>query len=160
MPKKKETKKPMKKSTIKKTAGKTTKKKAAGDKPQPKSTIDDSEYVYLIHPIRFLEQKQNVYKLGKTTGHNCRNRFSGYDKNSRIKLIMCVPDCHIAEYALIKEFDKRYKKRKDVGNEYYQGDLNKMKSTFMRIVRSYPEDDLNPSWPRWIWNGAKKLLWW
>jgi hypothetical protein len=128
---------------------------------QKTSTIHDSEYVYFIHEREFLQSKNPVYKLGKTTQWNCR-RLQDYPKDSALILVWRVPDCHEAERALIAEFDSLYTKRKDIGSEYYEGDVNKMKSTFLRVVKTYPEDDLNPGWIRWaisgIWNGLKWVV--
>lgn len=136
-------------------------KKTAGKNIQKMSTIHDSEYVYFIHEREFLLAKKPVYKLGKTTQWNCR-RLQDYPKGSALILVWRVPDCHATERALIAEFDARYKKRADIGAEYYEGDVNKMKSTFLRIVQTYPEDDLNPGWFRWaasgIWYGMKWVV--
>ena len=127
-------------------------------KKQPKSTLHDSEYVYLIHEREFLNAKKPVYKLGKTTQWNCR-RLQDYPKGSALILVWRVPNCHVVERQLIAEFDQKYKKRSDIGAEYYQGDVNKMKTTFTRIVQTYPEAPLNPGWIRWMlsgtWHGIK-----
>ena len=156
MSKRKATTKPIAQKNM---ATKKRPKKEKPPPPQPKSTMKDDEFVYLVWPIRFMEQRQNVYKLGKTTGHNCRNRFSGYDKGSRIKLIWNVPDCDIAEKHLLAEFRERYKARTDVGAEYFQGDVNQMKTTFLRVVETYPEPEINPGWIKWMWNGVRKRMW-
>jgi len=126
-------------------------------KKQKMSTMHDSEYVYFIHEREFLQARKPIYKLGKTTQWNCR-RLQDYPKDSALILVWRVPDCHAAERALIAEFDSLYTKRTDIGAEYYEGDVNKMKSTFLRIVKTYPEDNLNPGWFRWIWNGVKYIL--
>ncbi len=124
-----------------------------------KQIIHDSEYVYFIHEREFLQAKKPVYKLGKTTQWNCR-RLQDYPKDSALILVWRVPDCHATERALIAEFDARYKKRADIGAEYYEGDVNKMKSTFLRIVQTYPEDDLNPGWIRWAVSGIWRSVKW
>jgi hypothetical protein len=134
------------------------KKKSTLIKKQPRSTPKDREYVYLIHEREFLNAKKPVYKLGKTTQWNCR-RLQDYPKNSALILVWRVPNCHIVERELIREFDKRYKKRQDIGAEYYQGDVNKMKTTFINVVKMYPDDPLNPGWGRWLWNGLKNMAW-
>lgn len=125
------------------------------------STMQDKEYVYFIHEREFLQARKPIYKLGKTTQWNCR-RLQDYPKDSALILVWRVPDCHVVERALIAEFDSLYKKRTDIGAEYYEGDVNKMKSTFLRIVKMYPEDELNPGWIRWfvsgIWNGLKWIV--
>ncbi len=125
------------------------------------TTMHDSQYVYFIHEREFLNVKKPIYKLGKTTQWNCR-RLKDYPKDSALILVWRVPNCHTVERALISEFDKRYIKRSDIGSEYYEGDVNKMKTTFLRIVEQYPEDPLNPGWIKWtvvgVWSGIRKII--
>ena len=149
----------MRANTLKKVAGKNIHKQSILLAKQPFSTMNDDQYVYLIHEREFLNKKAPVYKLGKTTQWNCR-RLKDYPKESALILVWRVPDCHVVENALIAAFDKRYKKRSDIGNEYYQGNVNKMKTTFIDIVKTYPDDDLNPGWIRWAANGVWRGMKW
>lgn len=122
-----------------------------------KYTMHDCEYVYFIHEREFLNSNQPVYKLGKTKQWNCR-RLKDYPKDSALILVWRVPNCHVTERKLIKEFDRRYKKRKDIGAEYYEGDINEMKATFINVVKLFPERPVKPSWLRWAAGGIYRGL--
>ena len=101
-----------------------------------------SGYIYLIHLREFINSNQIIYKIGKTKDVCCRKintRFTGYSKNSNIKLIMQVVDVDDTETKLIKLFDGLFEKQTNLGNEYYKGDCNKMileicKNTNQQII--------------------------
>lgn len=78
-------------------------------------------HLYLIKEREFIKTKENIYKIGKTT--NIKNRMPSYPKDSRVYVIYyCASDIHKVEKELIKEFDKLFKKRTDIGSEYYETD--------------------------------------
>lgn len=90
-------------------------------------------YVYLIREREFIKCNEPVYKLGKTT-QLPNTRLAGYPKNSEVLLFIDVFDCHFTEKELIKQFDQLFICRKDIGREYYEGDLNHMKRTFFNVI--------------------------
>ena len=47
--------------------------------------------------------------------------MKGYPKGSRLLLVIEVEDCHTREKELIKLFDDKFKKRTDIGTEYFEG---------------------------------------
>lgn len=78
-------------------------------------------------------------------------------------LFMNVPDCHKTEKTLINEFDERFISRRDIGREYYEGDLNHMKRTFMDIASAELQGEyvsVNRGWLKWTWRLVKKILIW
>lgn len=78
-------------------------------------------HLYLIKEREFIKTNENIYKIGKTK--NIKNRMPSYPKDSRVYVIYyCASDIHKVEKELIKEFDKLFKKRTDIGNEYYETD--------------------------------------
>lgn len=78
-------------------------------------------HLYLIKEREFLKTNENVYKIGKTK--NIKNRMPSYPKDSRVYVIYyCASDIHKVEKKLIREFDRLFKKRTDIGNEYYETD--------------------------------------
>ena len=101
-----------------------------------------SGYIYLIHLREFINANQIIYKIGKTKDVCCRKintRFTGYSKDSNIKLIMQVSNVDDTETKLIKLFDGLFEKQTNLGNEYYKGDCNKMileicKNTNQQII--------------------------
>jgi hypothetical protein len=83
------------------------------------------EYIYLIRLREYLTAELPIYKIGKTT-QEPNTRLAGYPKGSEIYLFIRVVDCHSAEKQIIREFDSAYKKRTDIGAEYYEGRVEDM----------------------------------
>jgi len=84
-----------------------------------------SNYIYLLQEREFITTKQNIYKLGKTKQENLQ-RFKQYPKGSKLILQQVCDDCDILETQLIRDFKNKYIHRKDIGNEYFEGDYNEM----------------------------------
>ena len=84
-----------------------------------------SEYIYLLQEREFITTKQNIYKLGKTKQENLQ-RFKQYPKGSKLILQQVCYDCDMLETQLIREFKNKYIHRRDIGNEYFEGDYNEM----------------------------------
>lgn len=80
-----------------------------------------SEYIYLLQEREFINTKQNIYKLGKTKQENLQ-RFKQYPKGSKLLLQQVCNDCDMLEHKLIRDFKNKYIHRKDIGNEYFEGD--------------------------------------
>lgn len=104
-----------------------------------------NDFVYLLQEREFIKTQEPIFKIGKTT-QTPNARLRGYPNQSRVILYIDVSaaGCHAVEDSLIAEFDKLYIHRADIGREYYEGDLEKMKSTFFRIVTTAQEDALRP----------------
>jgi hypothetical protein len=86
-------------------------------------------HLYLIKEREFIKTNENIYKIGKTT--NIKNRMPSYPKDSRVYLIYyCATNIHEVEKALIEAFDKQFKKRTDIGAEYYETDQDIVYSFF------------------------------
>ena len=79
------------------------------------------EYIYLIQEREFIKTKENIYKIGKTKQENLK-RFHSYPNGSSLLFHMICKDCDILERILMKLFKKMFKHRKDIGNEYFEGD--------------------------------------
>tara|TARA_B110000093_G_C12771190_1_gene326616 strand:+ start:65 stop:736 length:672 start_codon:yes stop_codon:yes gene_type:complete len=93
-------------------------------------------YIYLIQEREFLTQNLSVYKIGKSTQENCR-RLNSYPKGS--KLIFCneVNECHFIEKELIRLLKYKFIWRNDLGNEYFEGDLFKIKTLLFECINIY-----------------------
>jgi hypothetical protein len=76
-----------------------------------------------------------VYKIGRTKQANLE-RFLTYPKGSVILLHTICHDCCSCEKKVISLFDKKYKKRTDFGNEYYEGNYKDMKKDINDIVEA------------------------
>ena len=98
------------------------------------------EYVYLLQEREFRNANQNIYKIGKTKTPNlCR--FKKYPKDSKLILHAECPNCDEAEKNIIKLFDEKYKNRKDIGREYYEGCKISMYKDIFEISYRYLETD-------------------
>ena len=81
--------------------------------------------IYLIQEREFINSDENVYKIGKTKQENLK-RFKQYPKGSKLILQQICDDCDILEKELISDFKNKYIHRKDIGNEYFEGDYKEM----------------------------------
>jgi hypothetical protein len=79
------------------------------------------QYIYLLIEREFIKTKENIFKIGKTKQLN-NIRFSQYPKNSILLLQISCDNCDIFEKNLINIFKEKFINRKDIGNEYFQGD--------------------------------------
>jgi hypothetical protein len=96
-----------------------------------------TEGLYLLQTRELIMLKTNIYKLGRS--FNLCNRMSQYPKNSNINLLIECSDSIKCETELLKIFKKEFIKSKEYGNEYFEGDKNKMKN----IIFNYIENNKN-----------------
>ena len=94
-----------------------------------------TQYIYLIHTREFYNHDELVYKIGKTKKLNF-HRFNQYPRGSVLLFQMVCNDCDICETKILKHFNSRYKHRKDVGTEYFEGDYNDMIDEIFKIVKN------------------------
>ena len=85
----------------------------------------ESQYIYLLIEREFIKTNENIFKLGKTKQSNLK-RFDSYPKGSKLLYQTICSDCDSIEILLIKIFKKTYKQRKDIGNEYFEGNYKHM----------------------------------
>jgi hypothetical protein len=90
-----------------------------------KSLLDERHYIYLLREREFIKCNEQIYKIGKTT-QNPIKRFNQYPKSSDLIFMIKVHDCHKVEKKLLSLFDSKFKQRKDIGREYYSGNVNEM----------------------------------
>jgi hypothetical protein len=84
-----------------------------------------ANYIYLLQEREFIKTKERIFKIGKTTQENCK-RFRQYPKGSVLYFQIKCKDCDKTEKQLLAIFKKKYKQRKDIGNEYFEGNHNHM----------------------------------
>jgi len=84
-----------------------------------------SGYIYVIKEREFVKTNENIYKSGKTK-RTINERLCQYPKNSILLFTMFVHNCHETEQKIIKELKNKFIQRKDIGTEYFQGDINKI----------------------------------
>ena len=101
------------------------------------------QYIYLLQEREFIKCNENVYKIGKTMQNNSK-RFGQYPKNSNLLAQLVCVNCHKCETYIKKVFMKKYKQRKDIGTEYFEGDYNVMIDdifTIIKIINGYVSND-------------------
>lgn len=88
------------------------------------------EYIYLLQLREHVNKEEGVYKIGRTKQTNLK-RFQSYPKNSKLYLLISVEDCVSKEKDIIGYFRRKYKQRRDIGLEYFEGDKCKMMEDIM-----------------------------
>ena len=95
--------------------------------------MDNPQYTYIIQEREFVNSKEPVYKIGKTKQQN-QKRFSSYPKGSILIQQFYCYDCDNIEKQIITLFNTKYKKRIDIGNEYYEGNFKQMIIDIHKII--------------------------
>ena len=84
-----------------------------------------TQYIYLLQEREFIRTKDNVYKVGMTRKENYE-RFKQYPKGSVLLFQMICNNCKSIEKLVLKKFKETFKQRKDIGNEYFEGEYKGM----------------------------------
>jgi hypothetical protein len=92
------------------------------------------QYVYLIKLREFVKSGENVFKIGRTSQENFK-RFYQYPKGSVILFQIICNDSVEAEKEIMNKFEKKYILRKDIGNEYFEGNFINMMDDIYKIVK-------------------------
>ena len=93
-------------------------------------------YIYLIKEREFVNNNQNIYKIGKTKQEN-NKRFKNYPNGSILLFhTMCI-DCDTFEKKLIDIFNKKFNNKRDIGLEYFEGDYREMIRIILNILLNY-----------------------
>ena len=94
-----------------------------------------AQYVYLLQTSKFVESRQPIYKIGRTTQSNFK-RFGNYEKGFVMLFQSSCRDCVELEKQIIILFRSRYVWRNDCGHEYFEGDQLSMMGDLCDIVRN------------------------
>ena len=94
---------------------------------------DSSGFIYLLQEREFIILNQPIYKIGRTSQHGL-TRFYQYPKNSKLILYSDCIDCVKIEKELINLFNTKFKKRNDIGNEYFEGNKFEMKKIINELI--------------------------
>ena len=100
------------------------------------------QYIYLLQEREFRKTKEKIYKLGKTKQQHTK-RFAQYPKDSILLNQIVCDDCDKIERILINLFNEKFKKRKDIGNEYFEGDYKYMIDLIYNTIKQ-EETKLEP----------------
>lgn len=93
--------------------------------PEPffKFNEQSLNFMYILKEREFLKSKENIFKLGFTS-KGIIVRSNGYPKGSEI--YCCLPVPGNPESKAITHFKQKFTHRKDIGNEYFEGNFENM----------------------------------
>ena len=96
----------------------------------------ESHHLYILIEREFIHSHEQLFKVGKSV--HLSQRMSSYPKGSYIISIFKVNDCHKTEKILLKALDnlKTITNARDIGREYYRGNLNDILSVFIDVCMS------------------------
>lgn len=86
-----------------------------------------SGYIYIIITREFLKQNESVFKVGTTK--DMIQRFHAYPKGSVLLYNRFVHDATGKETLVLKVLRDEYIHRKDIGREYFEGNVNNIIAT-------------------------------
>ena len=95
-------------------------------------------YVYLFHTKEFVDSKEHVYKIGKSTQHNFK-RFNQYNDGTTFHFQMSCHNCHDLEKKIITLFKINYELH--CGREYFRGNRFRMVQDICRIIIDEKEEE-------------------
>jgi hypothetical protein len=101
-----------------------------------------TNYVYLLQEREFIKTNEKIYKIGMTTKPN-HTRFNQYPKGSTLLFQIICNDCCSLEKQILSNFKSKFILRKDIGNEYFEGNFTEMIFIISDVViKSYqiPDD--------------------
>lgn len=87
--------------------------------------MTNNNYIYLLIEREFLALNKPIYKIGRSK-QELNKRVVSYPKGSRLLIQIYCDDCIEIESKLLRWFRIKYKSRKDIGSEYFEGDFRLM----------------------------------
>lgn len=102
-------------------------------------------YFYLICLRTHIDSKIKVFKLGRSW--SIKSRFNGYPKNSILLYLCRVKDGYHVEHEMIKVFKHNFILEKDLGNEFFKGNINDMikcATNVIEYMNQKIDDDFSP----------------
>jgi hypothetical protein len=93
------------------------------------------QYVYLIQLREFIKSGEQIYKIGRTNQENFK-RFYQYPKGSKILFQIVCDNSKNVEKEIIINLKKKYIFRKDIGNEYFEGNFINMIDDIYKIIKN------------------------
>lgn len=106
------------------------------DKPD-KTAEDRKNAEGFFYIIRTPDAPDNVYKIGKTTNCDPNKRLCKYPKFSLVKYTIAVENADLFEDIIMRKFKALFKRRMELGLEYYEGDIIEMISAVHQLWLKY-----------------------
>jgi hypothetical protein len=104
--------------------------------PASASAPASHQYIYLLREREFINNNQDVYKIGRTH-QELTKRFNKYPKGSQLILHIACLDSIKAEGELLKKFRAKFIQRTDIGSEYFEGSVEEMKDLIYMYDKQY-----------------------
>jgi hypothetical protein len=95
-----------------------------------------NNYIYLLQEREFVKNNEHIYKIGKTKQEHFK-RYANYPKGSHILLHITCNNCDIIEKNILSLFKQKFIHKKDIGNEYFEGNFNSMIDYITFLIRDY-----------------------
>jgi hypothetical protein len=93
-------------------------------------------YIYLLQLREFVNAKQFIYKIGRTSKEN-NKRFHQYPKGSVLLCQIICSNCITIEKNLIQIFKEKFIHSPDIGNEYFEGNyIDMIKIIYEKCIDS------------------------
>lgn len=93
------------------------------------------EYVYLLRV--YPANEKYIYKFGRTMRH-FPERFKDYSAaKPTILLVLSCAYCKLLEKSTLDAIKDTFKMRKDIGNEYFEGDFDQVKRLVINQYRNH-----------------------
>ena len=101
-------------------------------------------YCYVIISKKYVKKynnnqfsNKNICKVGRTDENHPKDRMHTYSGKCKVLIIFYVRNSNFVEKEIIKTFKLFFKRREDLGNEYFEGNIQNInKSIFYQIRRS------------------------
>ncbi len=90
--------------------------------------------MYILQEREFLKEGRPLYKIGRTR-QSPNDRFDDYPKGSKIINYLQVNNSKTTEARIKQIFRQKFKQDKDIGTEYFEGDINEMIDQLNKAVR-------------------------
>ncbi len=84
-----------------------------------------TNYIYLLQEREFIKTNENIFKIGMTQKEN-HTRFNQYPKGSILLFQIICQNCIFVERKIKEEYKNKFIHRKDIGNEYFEGNVEEM----------------------------------
>ena len=94
-----------------------------------------TQYIYLLQTREFVNSKEPIYKIGKTTKLNF-TRFNQYPQGSVLLFQSSCFDCNKLEREIIQLFKSKYKVRRSIGRESFEGNSHEMIKDFCDFIKN------------------------
>jgi hypothetical protein len=83
-------------------------------------------FIYILKEREFIKTNEDIYKIGKTSQKDVIDRIKQYPKNSLLYGYWIISDIDEFEKLLKSSFRIKFKNKKEIGTEYYEGNIDEM----------------------------------